>query len=103
MNQNRFETVIGRNDTGLFVGEDECRIQFNHKEMSAFHFSQTFSNAIAESFLNYCRMTIASGSIPSCFRQDMSKDEIEKLQEDLEDFRDNFADALFNLSLIFEI
>lgn len=91
------------NDKGLFVGEGDCRIQFSHKEMSAFHFSQTFSNAIAESFVNYCRMTIASGSIPSCFRQDMSPNEIEEMQENLKDFQENFADALFNLSLIFEI
>jgi hypothetical protein len=47
-------------------------------------------------------MTFASGSIPSCFRQDLSPEELKEIQEELPVFQRNFRNALSNLMLIFE-
>jgi hypothetical protein len=47
-------------------------------------------------------MTFASGSIPSCLRQDLSQEEIHEFYKDLEVFQANFAIAMCNLTLIFD-
>jgi len=95
-------TTIGCNDIGYFVGDGDYRIQFTKKEMKSLIFAQVHSQALASAFVNFCSMTFSSGAIPSCFRQDLSSDEIKETQEELPEFHENFHNALFNMMLIFE-
>ena len=95
-------TTIGTNDVGYFIGEGDCRIQFTEDEMDSLIFGQIHSEMLADAFVNFCSMTIASGSIPSCCRQDLSPQELQAFQHRLSKFQEHFPDALFNLMLIFE-
>lgn len=102
MSINSIATTIGTNDTGFFIGEGDCRIQFNKEQMNALQIAQTHSQALADAFVNYCTMTFSSGEIPTCFRQDLGPETVDEIHKDLETFKKNFSDALFNLMLIFE-
>jgi len=102
MTTETFTTTIGCNDFGYFVGDGDCRIQFTHKEMESLIFAQVHSQALANAFVNFCSMTFSSGAIPSCFRQDLSPDEIMDIKEELPVFQENFRNAFFNMMLIFE-
>lgn len=95
-------TTIGTNDVGYFIGEGDCRIQFTEVEMNSLIFGQIHSETLANAFVNFCSMTFSSGSIPSCFRQDLSPEVIKGIQEELPLFKDNFVYAFFKLMLIFE-
>ena len=64
--------------------------------------AQTYSQAPANPFVNYCKMTYSSGEIPTCFRQDLGPETIDETHKDLETFLANVSEALFNLLLIFE-
>jgi hypothetical protein len=75
-------TTIGTNDIGHFIGDGDCRIQFSAEEMNALHFAQIHSETLANAFVNFCSMTFASGSIPSCFRHDLSSEKINDIKED---------------------
>ena len=102
MTTNAYQTTIGTNDIGHFIGEGDCRIQFTEEEMNALNFAQIHSETLANAFVNYCSMTLNSGAIPSCFRQDLSSEELKEIQEELPVFQRNFHNAFFNLMLIFE-
>ena len=102
MTKTAYQTTIGTNDIGHFIGDGDCRIQFSEEEMNALTFAQIHSETLASAFVNFCSMTFASGSIPSCFRQDLSPEEVKMIQEKLPAFQHNFGNALFNLMLIFE-
>ena len=102
MTTTAYQTTIGTNDIGHFIGDGDFRIQFTEEEMNALTFAQIHSETLASAFVNFCSMTFASGSIPSCFRQDLSPEELRTIQEKLPSFQHNFGDALFNLMLIFE-
>ena len=102
MTTDTITTTIGTNDIGHFIGEGDCRIQFSAEEMNALNFAQIHSETLASAFVNFCSMTFASGSIPSCFRQDLSPEAVKRIQEELPVFQRNFGNALFNLMLIFE-
>lgn len=102
MSNNAIHTTIDTNNTGFFIGDGDCRIQLTEEEMNALTFVQIHSQTIANAFVNFCSMTINSGSIPSCFRQDLSPEELRTIQEKLPFFQHNFGNALFNLMLIFE-
>ena len=95
-------TTIGTNDVGHFIGEGDCRIQFSEEEMNALNFAQIHSETLANAFVNFCSMTFASGSIPSCFCQDLSQEAVKRIQAELPVFRRNFGNAFFNLMLILE-
>lgn len=95
-------TTVGTNDIGHFIGEGDCRIQFSAEEMNALNFAQIHSETLANAFVNFCSMTFASGSIPSCFRQDLSPEAVKRIQEELPVFQRNFGNAFFNLMRIFE-
>lgn len=103
MSINSIATTIGTNDTGFFIGEGDCRIQFNEEQMNALQMAQTQSQALADAFVNYCKMTLSSGEIPNCFRQDLGPETVDEIRKDLETFQANFSDAFFHLMLIFEI
>lgn len=98
-----YTTTIGCNEIGNFVGDGELRIQFTEEQMNALIFAQVHSRALADAFANYCKMTFASGSIPTCFRQDLSPEEINEIHQELPAFAENFPCAMFNLMLIFEM
>jgi hypothetical protein len=102
MTTTAYQTTIGTNDIGHFIGDGDCRIQFSEEELNALTFAQIHSETIANAFVNFCSMTINSGSIPSCFRQDLSPEELKEIQEQLPSFQNNFGSALFNLMLIFQ-
>ena len=102
MSHNAIYTTIVNNKTGFFIGEGDCRIQFNEEQMDALHMAQTDSQALEDGFINYCKMTFSSGAIPTCFRQDLGPETINEINKDLETFQANFSQALFNLLLIFE-
>ena len=102
MTTDSITTTIGTNDIGYFVGDGDCRIQFTEEEMNALNFAQIHSETLANAFVNFCSMTISSGAIPSCFRQDLSPEAIKRIQEELPVFQRNFGSAFFNLMLIFE-
>lgn len=102
MSNKAIHTTIGTNNTGFFIGEGECRIQFNEEQMDALHMAQTHSQALADAFVNYCKMTFSSGEIPTCFRQDLGPETFDEIHEDLETFQKNFSAALFRQMLIFE-
>jgi hypothetical protein len=102
MTTDSITTTIGTNDFGHFIGDGDCRIQFTEEEMNALHFAQIHSETLANAFVNFCSMTFASGSIPSCFRQDLTPEEVKRIQEELPVFQRNFGNAFFNLMLIFE-
>ena len=95
-------TTIGTNDIGYFIGDGDCRIQFTEEEMNALNFAQIHSETLANAFVDFCSMTLNSGAIPSCFRQDLSSEELKEIQEELPVFQRNFHNAFFNLMLIFE-
>ena len=95
-------TTIGRTENGIFIGDGDSQIQFTQEQMSTLFFAQVYSQSLADAFANYCKMTLASGSIPSCFREDLSKEEVTSILRRLPEFQENFADALFQLMLIFE-
>jgi hypothetical protein len=92
-------TTLGYDDTGFFIGEGDCRIDFSQDQHNVLLFASWHRGHLANAFANYCSMTFASGSIPSCFRQDLSADEIEEIKTDLQLFKENFAEAFFNLML----
>lgn len=102
MTTDTFTTTIGCNDIGYFVGDGDCRIQFTQKEMESLIFAQVHSQTLATAFVNFCSMTFSSGAIPSCFRQDLTPDEIKSILEELPEFQENFHNAFFNMMLIFE-
>ena len=102
MTTDSITTTIGTNDIGYFVGDGDCRIQFTEDQMNSLFIGQLYSRQLADSFVNYCKMTVASGSIPSCCRQDLSPQELQAFQDRLSKFQEHFPDALFNLMLIFE-
>ena len=102
MTTTAYQTTIGTNDIGHFIGDGDCRIQFTEEEMNALTFAQIHSETLASAFVNFCSMTFASGSIPSCFRQDLSPEELKMIQEKLPVFQHNFGNVFFNLMLIFE-
>ena len=102
MTTESFTTTVGSNENGFFFGDVDCRIQFSHQEIESMILANTHGQALADSFVNYCTMTFASGEIPSCFRQDLTPHEINEIQEELPTFRKHFRQALFNLMLIFE-
>jgi hypothetical protein len=102
MSNNAIHTTIGTNNTGFFIGEGERLIQFNEEQMDSLHLAQTHSQALADAFVNYCKMTFSSGDIPTCFSQDLGPETINEINKDLETFQANFSEALFNLMLIYE-
>jgi hypothetical protein len=102
MYPDKITTTIGVNDIGHYFGDGDCRTQFTHAQMDALIFAQFHAQALADAFVNYCKMTFASGSIPSCFRQDLSPEEIRQIQENLPCFQANFATAIFKTTLIFD-
>jgi hypothetical protein len=102
MNSTIFQTSIGVNEIGYFVGDGENRIQFSQDQVEALSFAATHSQDLSDAFVNFCSTTFASGEIPSCFRQDLSVKEISEAKEDLVRFQNNFRDAIFNLMLILE-
>ena len=102
MTADTITTTIGTNDVGYFIGEGDCRIQFTEDEMNALIFAQIHSETLANAFVNFCSMTFSSGSIPTCFRQDLSSDAVKEIQDELPLFKENFRNAFFNLMLIFE-
>ena len=102
MTTTAYQSTIGTNDIGHFIGEGDFLIQFSEEEMNALTFAQIHSETLASAFINFCSMAFASGSIPSCFRQDLSPEELKKIQEELPVFQRNFGNALFTLMLIFE-
>jgi len=102
MTTDSITTTVGTNDIGHFIGDGEYRIQFTQDEMEALIFAQIHSETLANAFVNFCSMTFASGSIPSCFRQDLSPEAVKRIQEELPVFQQNFGNAFFNLMLIFE-
>ena len=99
MNTKSATIALGINETGLFIGEGDYRIYFTHEQRKALSFALLHSDHLAKAFTNYCSMTFALGSIPTCFRQDLSADEIEESKEDLRQFKEHFAAAFFNLML----
>lgn len=102
MSNNAIHTTIGTNNTGFFIGDGDCRIQLTEEEMNALTFAQIHSQALADAFVNYCKMTFSSGEIPTCFRQDLGPETFDEIHEDLETFQRNFSEALFRQMLIFE-
>ena len=97
-----FTTTVGSNENGLFFGDGDCRIQFSHQEIDALQLATAHGQALADAFANYCTMTFASGEIPTCFRHDLSSEEINDIKEELPLFRKHFPHALFGLMLLFE-
>jgi len=95
-------TTLGYDDTGFFIGEGDCRIDFTPEQRNALSFASWHSEHLANAFANYCSMTFASGSIPSCFRQDLSRDESRGDKAYLQQFKDHFSEAFFNLMLAIE-
>ena len=102
MTTDSITTTIGTNDIGYFIGDGDCRIQFTDEEMNALNFAQIHSETLANAFVSFCLMTFSSGAIPSCFRQDLSPEEVKRIQEELPVFQRNFHNAFFNLMLIFD-
>lgn len=102
MTTDSITTTIGTNDIGYFIGDGDCRIQFTEEEMNALNFAQIHSEMLANAFVNFCSMTLNSGAIPSCFRQDLSSEKLKGIQEELPVFQRNFHNTFFNLMLIFE-
>ena len=102
MSTEAITTTIGINEIGNYVGDGDYRIQFTVEQMDALIFGRIHAQTLADAFVDYCNMTFASGSIPSCFRQDLLPDKIHEIQQDLHRFQVNFAEAMFNSSLIFE-
>jgi hypothetical protein len=102
MSPDFFTASIGTNEVGYFIGDGEAQIQFTHDQVEALSFANTHSQDVVDGFVNYCSTTLASGEIPSCFRQDLSPKEISEVKEYLVQFQHNFGDSLFNLMLIFE-
>ena len=47
-------------------------------------------------------MTFDSGAILSCFRQDLTVEEIEKIRSSMPNFQKNFANKILNLSMILD-
>ena len=97
MTSTSIPTTVGFNDIGFFIGEDDVRIQLTKDQMNALNFANTYAESIGDVFANYCAMTLTSGEIPSCFRQDMSEEEILFIRDSLSKFKEHFSDALFNL------
>lgn len=102
MTTDSITTTIGTNDIGHFIGDGDCLIQFTNDEMNTLTFAQIHSETLTNAFFNFCSMTFSSGSIPSCFRQDLSPEVVKRIQEELPSFKDNFSNAFFKLMLIFE-
>jgi hypothetical protein len=97
MNTKSVATTLRYDDTGFFIGEGDCRIDFTPEQRNALSFSSWHSEDLANAFANYCSMTFASGSIPSCFRQDLSTEEIKEIKSELRVFKEHFAIAFLNL------
>ena len=102
MTTDTITTTIGTNDIGHFFGDGDCRIQFSHQEIDALQLAHTHGQELADAFVNYCTMTFASGEIPTCFRHDLSSEEINDIKQELPLFRKHFPHALFGLMLLFE-
>ena len=102
MTINTITTTIGWIDIGHFIGEGECQIQFTYDQINALYFASTFSESLANAFVNFCLMTFSSGDIPSCFRQDLPPEAVEEIKNELPIFHQHFGEALFNLTLIFD-
>ena len=97
-----YSTTIGTNEIGFFIGDGECRIQFTHEEMDALILGRIHAQHLADAFVNFVSATLASGEIPSCFRQDLSPDDLGEIKKAMPAFRLNFCHAFSNLMLIFE-
>lgn len=93
---------IGRNETGPYFGDGDCRIQLTWDQHAALNYASTHGQEIADAFVNFCSMTFDSGSIPSCFRQDLTEEEIAGIRERMPLFQKNFAEAIFNANLVFD-
>jgi hypothetical protein len=102
MTTTAYQTTIGTNEIGHFIGDGECRIQFTQDEMEALILARVHAQSLADAFANYVSATLASGEIPSCFRQDLSPVEVREIKEELPAFQRNFRSAFSNLMLIFE-
>ena len=97
-----FTATVGSNENALFFGDDDCRVLFNEHEIDVLQVANTNGQALADTFVNYCTMTFASGDIRSCFRQDFIFQEVSEIKEELPIFRKYFSYSLFGLMLIFE-
>ena len=102
MTQTAYQTTIGTNDIGHFIGDGEYRIQFTQDEMEALILARVHAQSLADAFANYVSATLSSGEIPSCFRQDLSPGEVREIKEELPVFQKNFRRAMFNLMQIFD-
>jgi hypothetical protein len=102
MTTTAYHTTIGTNEIGFFIGDGDCRIQFTHDEMDALILASVHGQSLANAFANYVSAALASGEIPSSFRQDLTSKEVMGIKEDVHSFQYNFHNALFNLMTIFE-
>jgi hypothetical protein len=102
MTTTAYQTTIGTNEIGCFIGDGDCRIQFTQEEMDALILARVHAKSLADAFANYVSATLSSGEIPSCFRQDLSPEQVKEIKEELPAFQRNFRNAFFSLMTIFE-
>lgn len=93
---------IGRNETGPYYGDGDCRMQLTWDQQIALNYASAYGQAIADAFVNFCSMTFDSRSIPSCFRQDLTEEEIAEIRKNMPLFQKNFAEAIFRAALVFD-
>lgn len=98
----KLKTTIGCNDIGFFIGDGDCRLQFTEDEMNALIFANHHSHHFVSLLTDCLSATLASGEIPSCFKQDLNQKEVQKLRTDLANFSNNFSNAFFQLMLTFD-
>ena len=98
----KLKTTIGCNDIGFFIGDGDFRLQFTEDEMNALIFANGYSHSFVSLLTDCLSATLASGEIPSCFKQDMTKEEAQELGKDLTNFSKHFSDAFFQLMLAFD-
>jgi hypothetical protein len=75
MTTTAYHTTIGTNEIGFFIGDEDYRIQFTHDEMDALILASVHAQSLADAFANYVSGALASGGIPSGFRQDLTPKE----------------------------
>jgi hypothetical protein len=94
--------TLGVDESGHFLDFGWSRTYFSDEMLEALKFAQVFSGSIAAVFYNFCSVTLDSGDLPSCLHDQLNAEDVEDFRKGLATFKDHFANAIFELALVFE-
>ncbi len=102
MNSLSNATTLGVDESGFFLDFGFSKTHFSDEMVNALKFAQIFSGPIAEVFYNFCSVTLDSGNLPSCLHDQLNAEDVEDFREGLTNFKNHFANVIFDLALAFD-